>query len=71
VVASSDDEELGTVHTVVVEGGTIASVEVERGHLWWKRVVSVPIESVAKLETNAITLGLAKGEFGKLPSRKR
>jgi hypothetical protein len=33
--------------------------------------VSVPIESVATLETNAIGLSLAKAEFGKLPSTKR
>ncbi|MGE5272530.1 MAG: hypothetical protein ACM3QU_01990 [Verrucomicrobiota bacterium] len=71
VVASSDDDEVGTVHAIVVDGGAIANVEVERGHLWWKRVVSVPIESVAKLETNAIALGMTKAEFGRLPSSKR
>ena len=71
VVASSDDQEVGTVHAVVVEGGTITHVEVEHGHLWRKRAVTVPIESVAKLETNAVTLGVTKSEFEKLPSRKR
>jgi hypothetical protein len=71
VVASSDEDDLGTVHAIVLKDGTIGSFEVEHGHLWWKRVVSVPIESVAKLETNEITLGLTRGEFGKLPSRRR
>ena len=33
--------------------------------------MSVPIESVATLETNAIGLALTKAEFGKLPSKKR
>jgi hypothetical protein len=71
VVASSDDHELGAVDAVVVENGRITHVVVEKGHLWWHRAVSVPIESIATLETNAIGLSLAKAEFGKLPSKKR
>ena len=71
IVASSDEADVGSVHAVVVEGDTIANVEVEYGHLWWKRVMSVPIDSVAKLETNAITLGVTKSEAKKLPTRKR
>jgi len=71
VVASSDEHELGAVDAVVVEDGRITHVVVEKGHLWWHRAVSVPIESVATLETNAIGLSLGKAEFGKLPSTKR
>ena len=71
VVASSDEHELGAVGAVVVEDGRITHVVVEHGHLWWHRVVSVPIASVATLETNAIGLALTKGEFGRLPSTKR
>jgi hypothetical protein len=55
---------------VEVDSGAIAHVAVERGHLWWKRVVPVPIASVTALETNAITLGLTRDEFSKLPKRK-
>jgi sporulation protein YlmC with PRC-barrel domain len=71
IVASSDGRELGTVHAVAVEGGAITDVTVEHGHLWWKRTVSVPVATIATLETNAIGLGLTGDEFGKLPSRKR
>ena len=71
VVVSPDGHELGTVHSVEVDSGAIAHVAVERGHLWWKRVVPVPIESVTALETNAITLGLTRDDFSKLPKRKR
>jgi len=71
IVATSDDQEVGTVHAVVVEAGAITHVEVEHGHMWWKRVATVSADSVAKLETNAITLGVTKSEFGKLPSRRR
>jgi hypothetical protein len=70
VVVSSDGNDLGTLYGLAVDGGRITSVEVERGHLWWKRVASVPIESVATLETNAVGLAVPKSEFAKLPSRK-
>jgi sporulation protein YlmC with PRC-barrel domain len=66
-VVSSDGHDLGTVHSVAVDGGSIAHVAVERGHLWWKRLVPVPIASVTGLETNAVTLGLTKDAFSKLP----
>ena len=69
-VVSSDDHELGAVNAFVVENTAITQVVVEHGHLWWHRAVSVPIESVATLETNAIGLSLTKDEFGKLPSTK-
>jgi hypothetical protein len=70
VVVSSDGNDLGTLYGLAVDGDRIMSVEVERGHLWWKRVASVPIESVAALETNAVALAVPKSEFAKLPSRK-
>jgi sporulation protein YlmC with PRC-barrel domain len=71
VVASSDGRELGSVHAVVVDDGLITQVVVEHGHLWRKHTASVPIASVATLETNAIGLALTKDEFEKLPSQKR
>jgi len=69
-VVSSDGHDLGTVHSVAVDGGAIAHVAVERGHLWWKGLVSVPIGSVTALETNAVTVGLTKDAFSKLPKQK-
>lgn len=66
IVASSDGHELGAVRAFVLDGAAITHVVVERGHLWWKRSVPVPIASVATLATNTIGLGLTKAEFGKL-----
>jgi hypothetical protein len=71
VVLSADDHDLGTVDAIAVDGAAIAHVLVEHGHLWRKRLSSVPIESVAKLETNAITLGLTKIQFDRVPDQKR
>ena len=70
VVMSSDGNDLGTLHGLAVDGGSIKDIEVERGHLWWKRIASVPIESIATLETNAVGLAVPKSDFAKLPSRK-
>jgi len=69
VVTSSDGHDVGTVRSLGVDGGAITEVLVERGHLWWKRAVPVPIASVATLETNAIGLGLTNAELAKLPKR--
>jgi hypothetical protein len=70
VVMSSDGNDLGTLHGLAVDDGSITNIEVERGHLWWKRIASVPIESIATLETNAVGLAVPKSDFAKLPSRK-
>lgn len=66
VVVSSDGHEVGAVSAFVLDGAAITQVVVERGHLWWKRGVPVPIASVATLATNTIGLGVTKAEFGKL-----
>jgi hypothetical protein len=71
VVLSSDDHDLGTVDAIAVDGAAITHVLVEHGHLWRKRISSIPIEAVAKLETNAVTLALTKAEFDRLPDQKR
>jgi hypothetical protein len=40
----------------------------ERGHLWGKRDVTIPIGSVTQIETDAVTVGLTKDEVGALPT---
>jgi sporulation protein YlmC with PRC-barrel domain len=70
-VESSDGHELGAVDAFEVDDGAITQVVVERGIWWWKRAVTVPIESVATLRTNEIGLGITKAEFQNLPGRKR
>jgi hypothetical protein len=42
----------------------------ERGHLWGKREVTIPIGTVAKVETDVVTLSLSKDEVGELPSAR-
>ena len=48
----------------VSEGDRLTRVFFQRGHLWWKREVAVPAESIAKFESDTVTLGLKKDELG-------
>jgi sporulation protein YlmC with PRC-barrel domain len=42
----------------------------ERGHLWGRREVTVPIGAVESVESDVVTLALSKDEVGDLPSHK-
>jgi sporulation protein YlmC with PRC-barrel domain len=68
-VVSADDKDLGRVEGFVVDGEEITHFVLERGHLWGKRDVTIPIDSVAKLETDVVTLALTRAEVGALPAR--
>lgn len=65
-VQSSDGHHLGDVVAFLVDGGAITDVVFLRGHLWKTKDVTIPVASVATIETNAITLGLSNDEAGKL-----
>jgi sporulation protein YlmC with PRC-barrel domain len=68
-VASADEHFLGKVDGFVVDDdGQITHFVLERGHLWGKREITIPIGAVAKVETDAISLTLSKAQVGELPS---
>ena len=67
-VTSADGHHLGHVDGFLVDGEQITHVILEHGHLWGRRDVTVPIGAVAKVETDAVTLGLSKDEVGALDS---
>jgi sporulation protein YlmC with PRC-barrel domain len=68
-VTSADGHGLGEVDGFLVDGeGQITHFILERGHLWGRREVTIPIGAVAKVETDAVTLTLSKDEVGALPS---
>jgi len=68
-VASSDGHDLGQVDGFVVDGeGQITHLILERGHLWGRREVTIPIGAVASVETDAVNLSLSRDEVGSLPS---
>ena len=55
---------------LVDEEDQITHFVLERGHLWGRREVTVPIGAVAKVESDAVTLDLTKDEVEKLPAHK-
>jgi hypothetical protein len=68
-VYSADEHHLGDVDGFLVDGEAhITHLILERGHLWGRREVTIPIGAVAKVETDAVTLSLSKDQVGALPS---
>ena len=63
-VYSSDGHHLGSLDGVIVsEGDRLTQLFFQRGHLWWKHEVAVPAESIAKFESDMVTLELKKDEL--------
>jgi uncharacterized protein YrrD len=68
-VTSADGHQLGKVDGFLVDDGdAITHFVLERGHLWGRREVTIPINAVASVFTDAVTLTLTKDEVGELPS---
>jgi hypothetical protein len=71
-VYSADEHRVGSVNGVVVgEDGVIAVLTLQRGHLWWRREVSVPADAIAKLENDVATLAVDKSELKRFSSQRR
>ena len=69
-VISADGHGLGTVEAFLVDGDDITHIVLERGHLWGRRDVTIPIGAVARVETDSVTLTLSKDQVGTLPSTR-
>jgi uncharacterized protein YrrD len=70
-VYTADEHHVGTVHGLVVgEGGAIAELTLLRGHLWWRREISVPAAAIESLENDLVTLGVDKRGLKPFSSRR-
>lgn len=70
-VYSADEHHVGSVHGVEVgEGGAIAVLTLLRGHLWWRREISVPTDAIAAFENDLVTLAVEKRALKRFPSRR-
>jgi len=70
-VTSSDGHHLGKVDGFLVgDDDAITHFVLERGHLWGRREVTIPINAVAQVYTDAVALSLTKDEVGELPSER-
>jgi sporulation protein YlmC with PRC-barrel domain len=68
-VVSADRKRLGRVDGFVVDADDrITHVILERGHLFGRHEVTVPIGAVTGIATDSVTLALGKDEVGRLPA---
>ena len=68
-VISVDGHSLGDVDGFVVDADEhITHFVLERGHLWGRREVTIPIAAVARVESDAVYVALSKDEVGALPA---
>ena len=69
LVTSSDGHGLGRVEAFIVDDeDKVTHFVLERGHLWGRREVTIPISAVEAIETDQVTIGLTKHEVGELPA---
>ena len=68
-VISADGHSLGEVDGFVVDADEhITHFVLERGHLWGRKEVTIPIGAVARVESDAVHVALTKDEVGALPA---
>jgi sporulation protein YlmC with PRC-barrel domain len=68
-VISADGRSLGEVDGFLVDADAhITHFVLERGHLWGRREVTIPIGAVARVESDAVHVALSKDEVGALPA---
>lgn len=68
-VTSADDHGLGHVDGFVVDDQErITHLVLQQGHLWGKREITIPIDAIASIQTDHVTLRLSRDEVGELES---
>jgi uncharacterized protein YrrD len=66
-VRSADGHRVGSVHGLEIDAeGRIEALRLQRGHLWWKRHVAVPADSIASFETDLVTLAVDKDDVSRV-----
>ena len=68
-VMSADGHHLGHVDGfLVADDDQITHVVLERGHLWGRRYVTIPIGAVVRVRTDSVMVRLTKDEVAALPA---
>jgi len=68
-VISADGHSLGEVDGFVVDADEhITHFVLERGHLWGRKEVTIPIRAVVRVESDAVHVALSEDEVGALPT---
>lgn len=68
-VTSSDGEVVGHVDGLLVDADRrVTHLVLQRGHLWGRREVTIPVDDVDKVETDAVRLRVTREAVGAFPS---
>jgi len=71
IVITADGRYVGDVDGFLLDDDDqITHFVLERGHLWGRREVTVPIGAVAKVESDSVTVSLSTDEISALPTHK-
>lgn len=66
-VVSADEKALGRLDGFVVADDHITHVVLERGHLWGRHEVAIPVSAVQSFSNDEVLLSLSKAEVETLP----
>ena len=70
-VVTRDGKYVGDVGGFTVDDDEqITHFVLERGYLWRRREVTIPIGAVEKVETDTVTVSLSESEVGELPTHR-
>ncbi len=68
-VEAADGTFLGHVDSFLVDDeGRITHLVLERGHLWRRRDITIPVTAVAELHTDKVRLSLSRDDVAALPT---
>jgi sporulation protein YlmC with PRC-barrel domain len=66
-VEAADGTVVGLVDSVIVDDHErVTHLVLERGHLWGRRDITIPVEAVKRLRTDSVELSLTPAEVGAL-----
>jgi sporulation protein YlmC with PRC-barrel domain len=67
-IESADGHFVGHIDGIVIDDAVITSLTLERGHLWWRKDVTIPVESVSSVSSDSVTLSLTRDQIAALPA---
>jgi hypothetical protein len=67
-VTTADGHTAGRIEGFLTDAGTITHIVLERGHLWGRREVTIPVSAIARVSTDDVTLTLTKDQVHALPA---
>lgn len=62
-VTTVDGHDAGRLHGFLADHGRITHIILQRGHLWGRHEITIPVEAMSEVETDRLTLSLSAHEL--------